>query len=479
MSLNYKEIDLILDELALTSSRIDKINQPDRYSLYVEIYGSGRKQKLLIGLHHGAVRISRCDEKPEMPDRPPRFAQLLRARILGGRILSARQPGGERIMRWEISTREQVYNLWIRLWSGNPNIILTGDDMRIVDVLFRKPDYGEIPGEIYNPDFEAMSSERIKPERSIRPYKGFDDFNSYVDSAYNRPDDSASLERSKTKLLADLSKRRKSLQLMEQRLLNRKEDYCRSGEFKLYGELVQNNLFRLSRGETLLETENYSGERISIPLKAELSPSENSERYFKKYRKYRKGLIMVSKELDELHIQYDELDSIVQQIEECRSMEDLERLAPEQAKSSSAKPGAPKLPGLRFRSGSYEILVGRNSRENDELLRKYARGNDLWLHVRQFPGGFVIIKCLKGKTVPLETLLDGANLALLYSRGKKGASADVHYTEVKNLRRMKGGSPGQVIVNHDKNLHVVYDEKRISRLQGKGDLERKRVNSDN
>ncbi|MDA3812172.1 MAG: hypothetical protein PF518_17785, partial [Spirochaetaceae bacterium] len=92
---------------------------------------------------------------------------------------------------------------------------------------------------------------------------------------------------------------------------------------------------------------------------------------------------------------------------------------------------------------------------------------DMWLHVRDFPGGFIFIKSVKGKSIPLEVLLDGANLALLYSAKKYKDKADIHYTEVKNLRRVKGGKEGLVLANNEKNLFIQYDENRIKRLQKK------------
>lgn len=480
MSLNFKEIDRILEELDLPSSRIDKINQPDRFSLYLETYKPGKKQKILIGLHHGAVRISRTDFKPVMPSRPPRFAQLLRARIKSGRIISAEQPSGERILQCELSTIDGLYTLWIRLWNGNPNIILTGEDHRIIDLLYRKSDKGEMPGDIFLPDFELMGRNRDKSSVECRTSEGYPDFNSFIDNTYNKVDENELLEQKRAVLIRSLEKKKKSLSALERKILQRTEDYARSEEMKLYGELIASNLHRMSKGWKILEAENYyTGEKLTIPLKMDLTPAENSEDYYKKSRKYRKGLAIAEKELADVRSRMEDINCEIQRITKSSSLEALKTLEPEEKIKEKAPRGKANPPGLRFHSGRFEILVGRNSKENDKLLRKYARGNDMWLHVRQFPGGFVFIRSLKGKTIPLDTLLDGANLALLYSSAKKGISADVHYTEVKNLRRIKGGSAGQVIVNNDRNLHVTYDEKRISRLQGKSDLERKKGNSDN
>jgi predicted ribosome quality control (RQC) complex YloA/Tae2 family protein len=115
-------------------------------------------------------------------------------------------------------------------------------------------------------------------------------------------------------------------------------------------------------------------------------------------------------------------------------------------------------------SGRFTLLVGRNSKENDTLLRRYARGNDYWLHTRDFPGGFVFIRHIAGQSVPLETLLDAGNLALYYSKGRSEGKAELYYTRVKYLRRAKEGKEGLVLPTREKNLSIELDERRIKRL---------------
>ena len=123
-----------------------------------------------------------------------------------------------------------------------------------------------------------------------------------------------------------------------------------------------------------------------------------------------------------------------------------------------------KSPGLVIHSGQFTLLVGRNAKENDELLRHHVRGNDYWMHTRDFPGGYVFIKFVKNKSVPLDVLLDAANLALVFSKAKAQGKADLYYTQVNHLRRAKGGKTGLVLPTQEKNLTVVLDESRLARL---------------
>jgi predicted ribosome quality control (RQC) complex YloA/Tae2 family protein len=124
-----------------------------------------------------------------------------------------------------------------------------------------------------------------------------------------------------------------------------------------------------------------------------------------------------------------------------------------------------KRPGLSFRRGDWLIMVGRDASENDALLRRHVKGNDLWLHVRDFPGSYVFIKQRSGKSFPLEILLDAGNLAVFYSKGRNNGKGDLFYTPVKYLRRAKNGPKGLVIPTQEKNLHITLDEKRLKELE--------------
>jgi predicted ribosome quality control (RQC) complex YloA/Tae2 family protein len=109
--------------------------------------------------------------------------------------------------------------------------------------------------------------------------------------------------------------------------------------------------------------------------------------------------------------------------------------------------------------------VGRDAAENDALLRRHVKGNDLWLHVRDYAGSYVFIKQRPGKTVPLDVLLDAGNLALFYSKGRNNGEGDLFYTPVKFLRRAKNGPRGLVIPTQEKNLHIKANEGVLKELE--------------
>ena len=93
------------------------------------------------------------------------------------------------------------------------------------------------------------------------------------------------------------------------------------------------------------------------------------------------------------------------------------------------------------------------------------KGNDLWLHARDYAGSYVFIKQQAGKTVPLDILLDAGNLAIFYSKGRNSGEGDLFYTQVKYLRRAKDGPKGLVIPTQEKNLHVKVEAGRLRELE--------------
>ncbi|WP_038173116.1 NFACT RNA binding domain-containing protein, partial [Treponema pedis] len=122
-------------------------------------------------------------------------------------------------------------------------------------------------------------------------------------------------------------------------------------------------------------------------------------------------------------------------------------------------------PGLQFLCSGWTLLVGRTAAENDELLRHFVKGSDLWLHTRDYAGGYVFIKAKPKKTVPLPVLIKAGNLAVFYSKARKNGGADLYTTQVKHLRRAKNAPKGTVLPTQERNLSIKLDEKILKELE--------------
>ena len=159
MSLNCKEIDAVLNELSLEGTFIQQIVQPTFDSIAFYLYGQGESQTLLVCLAPGACRLHATQKKIPRNEKPLRFMEFLRSKIKGSRINKAEQLGQERIIKFELSHGEDLFNMYIRLWSNAANIIVTNPletnekgEERILDVFFRRPNKNEITDGFYKPE---------------------------------------------------------------------------------------------------------------------------------------------------------------------------------------------------------------------------------------------------------------------------------------------------------------------------------------
>ncbi len=186
MSLNWKEIDLILDELDLTGTLIQKIRQPDFKSLLLDLYKPGNAFPLLINLNQGNVRLHKLTGNNPKKVVLQRFAQFLRSRINGGRIISAAQINNDRIIKLIIEKAEEETFIYIRLWGGASNIIVTDSLNTILDAFYRRPRQEEISGGTYFPEesIPVINEKKISKIFEIREYDKNISFNEFIEKSY-------------------------------------------------------------------------------------------------------------------------------------------------------------------------------------------------------------------------------------------------------------------------------------------------------
>ncbi len=477
MSLNWREIDLILSELPLVGSHVQKIRQPDYKTLLLELYREKRRLHLLISLRQGCTRLHEAAMPVKNLVPLQRFAQLLRSRIQGGRITEAVHIEKERIIRFTVLRGGETTYLYSRLWGGAANIIACDEDHTILDTFYRRPKKNEYSGAHYNPQEQiSAGGGSRKDSRSnnadrfqIRPYPEDQSFNSFIERFYRKKELEEERERLKKSAEAALAKERSRIEGTIEKLKRSVAEAEESEGYKEAADLIMSNLHRIKGGSHWVEVENFyrNNEKTEIELDPSLSAQKNAEAYYERYSKTKRAAEKVQDELENKKQELEQVKEREKYLLEAPDLEtEVERLRQfiESRKEEKPKGGDGVMPGLRFQSGPFTILVGRNSRENDALLRRYVRGNDYWLHTRDYPGGFVFIRSISGKSIPLDTLLDAGNLALYYSKGKSNGRAELYYTQVKYLRRAKDGKEGLVLPTHEKNITVVLEEERLRRL---------------
>lgn len=249
------------------------------------------------------------------------------------------------------------------------------------------------------------------------------------------------------------------LQLKQQKDAQKKEKY------KLYGELLQAYGYGIESGAKFAEVENYYDNNvlIKIPLDETLSALDNSKKYFEKYGKLKRTTEALESLIIETKAQIDHLESIQNALEIATSADDLVQIKEELAeygfikKNRGAKKEKTKSKPFHYRSASgYDIYVGKNNYQNDELSFKVATGNDWWFHAKGMPGSHVIVKS-NNEELPDHVFEEAGRLAGFYSKGRENEKVEIDYLQKKNLKKPSGAAPGFVVYYTNYSLMIEPD----------------------
>lgn len=230
------------------------------------------------------------------------------------------------------------------------------------------------------------------------------------------------------------------------------------------GDIVTANLHRITKGQTILEAEDFYDEAmpvIQISLSPLLSPQQNAAKLYKDYARMKTAekelthqMALARQELHYLQSVLEELSraETEQELEEIRQeLQDGGYLRPETGKKRMKQ--AKSVP-LRFEStDGYSIFVGRNNRQNDELTFKKSRKDDLWLHAQKVHGSHVVIACA-GAVPPDDTITQAAQLAAYYAESRQGQNVAVDVTPVKQVKKPNGAKPGMVVYYTYRTVYV-------------------------
>lgn len=231
-------------------------------------------------------------------------------------------------------------------------------------------------------------------------------------------------------------------------------------KYQKFGELLTANMHLAKKGMksiTVIDYYDPEQKEITIPLQEDLTPSENAQRYFSRYRKLLHAKEHAKEELEKTTEEIAYLESVFHQLEDARE-EDVEEIRLEleeqgyqkQRRHKRKKREKPK-PDQYISSDGTVIYVGRNNRQNEYVTHKIAHKEDIWLHTLNIPGSHVIIKSSNPSE---QTLLEAAQLAAYYSKARHSDSVPVDYTKVKYVKKPSGAKPGFVTYTDQKTMYV-------------------------
>lgn len=544
--------------------KIDKIYQPIRDELVINIHTKCGNKRLFASASSNAPRLHFIDYNTANPATPFAFCMLLRKHLSGGRIIAIKQKDCERIIEFSFETLNELgftlgKKLIFEIMGKHSNIILVDTESgNIVDAIKRvsidtsrarqvlpgmryeyppaqdKIGFDELTFEefaalqpsskIYlntiggiSPAISRELADRVlnrgKQEafefikaasqigdtsettlarasrQEIKPVIYYEDkectkpldyhvmnLSELEESAYSRPFDSMSEcidSFFSGKVNSSLVKQRshdlyKKVQAMYDKAVLKKQKLSEdlisaqdSEYLRLYGEILTANLHAVKPGISKVKLVNYyDGSEIEIPLDTRFSASKNAQIYFKKYGKSKTAIKEKTSQLKETQADIDYLDSVLSFLDEPENSDDIEAVRAELVEGGYLRPRKLKGKAIklkpsphRYKSPSgFDILVGRNNKENDLLTLKTASKSDIWLHTKDIPGSHVILKT-DGENAAADDIYCAAAIAAWHSKAKSSANVAVDYVPVRYVKKPSGAKPGMVIFT---NNHTVY-----------------------
>ena len=246
--------------------------------------------------------------------------------------------------------------------------------------------------------------------------------------------------------------------------------------YKVKGELITSYIYIIEKGMESVDVQNFYDpeyKTVTIALKKNLTPSENAQKYFKKYNKLKNAKIEITNQMAMTKEEIEYLENTILGIENCENLKELKDIREELVKTgyvkSQKKIGKkeiqPSTAPLEFKSSEgYQILVGKNNRQNDYLTLRLADNDDIWMHTKDIPGSHVIVKCA-GHEPSDQTLFEAAVLAAYYSKARMSAKVPVDYTKRKNVKKPGGAKPGMVIYETNNTAYVTPTEEIVAQLK--------------
>ena len=334
--------------------------------------------------------------------------------------------------------------------EGNftPNIIYRGEE---------PVEYGVFPFQQYGPEYHSVT---------------FDSVSSMLETYYASKNILTRIRQKSADLRkivqTALERNRKKLILQQKQM----KDTAKKDKYRVYGELINTYGYNLPEGSKTLQALNYyTNEEITIPLDETLTPAQNSKKYFDRYTKLKRTEEALTTQIADTESEIEHLESISNALDIARSESDLSQIKEEltqygyikrhYSSKKGAKMQAKSKPFHYISSDGFDIYVGKNNFQNDELTFKFATGNDWWFHAKKMAGSHVVVKTKDGE-LPDRTFEEAGRLAAYYSKGRTAPKVEIDYIQKKHVKKPGGAKPGFVVYYTNYSLMAEPD---ISQLK--------------
>lgn len=438
-----------------------------RFSIDFRLYES---KFLFISIEPSAPRIyfikRKLKELEKQSANPSQFALFLRKKLSNSEVKKVEKFPGERILKFILEARdelgrEQFFSFIVQLTGRSANLFLLDENDFILESLRENSGEGQQIADRYAP---PVHPSKTQTEEEIFPKNNFETLSESLDVYYQNleaeKDFQSRAKSAEAKIKSEIKKRENLIKKLKYDL----ENHGDAEKWKRFGDLILANLATAERRGDKIFVIDYFDEnlpKIEIETEVNLSLTEASEKFFKRYTKARNAREEISKRLEIADSEIEKLAEQKAEIETAIAEKNVDFFAIEEptdnknARKKESKNLENKSKARNFVSSEgFEILVGKGARDNDFLTFRVAKSNDLWLHAADYPGSHVVVKSKNKQEIPNKTLIEAAQLAAFYSQAREESKVAVHYTLRKFVHKPKGAVAGLVNLASFKTILV-------------------------
>ncbi|MBQ7580804.1 MAG: NFACT family protein [Clostridia bacterium] len=246
-------------------------------------------------------------------------------------------------------------------------------------------------------------------------------------------------------------------------------------KLKIYAELINAYQFELKKGSSFYEVADYydNNKTVRIPVDPALSPSENSQRYYKEYKKSKTAETMLQKLIEENERELEYIETVIDELTRSETQAEIDDISAELSQNGYGKKRnadkfkkqkkAPELSEY-VTSDGFTVLVGKNNVQNDYLTFKRAAKNDMWLHTKEIPGSHVVIVS-DNREISDKAIEEASVIAAYHSKARQSYQVQVDYTFVRELKKPVGAKPGKVIYHKYYTITANPDLNLVNKLK--------------
>ena len=463
----------------ILGGRVERIRNLDEGTLLVSIYSRKKRYLLVASVMKRSMRLHLLFEPvcKEYLYSSPR-TDLLNRHIARGRICGV-SCFGRGLRDWGVCFsvhHEKDFSLLV--------------DFSTADILLRDSERNVI---VSLQDGRPKGQQTI--EEAVQDAADEGDFSVNRELCVNRELARDFFEERNERLSRELLKLLRTEEKKTERLLKKlgeEDDEAKQKErYRRWGELLKYNLDRVRKGASSVTVHDFDANDVEISLDPRLTPVQNMNILFERYRKMKRREAGSAQRIEGERGRLERIEDLKRRISqteiiglqrppsillETPEIDMIRRGFSQKVRRLLSKKGLQKgvpterrSPFLRFVTASGKtLLVGRNADENDELVRRVARGNDLWFHTEGASGSHVLLRYEKKGEFTEEDVRDACLLALHFSRLRSAGSGTVVYTFVKHVKKPKGSKKGHVEYYSNKTKIVTLQERALAQILNSG-----------